>query len=108
MRVIREGGEILRQLEGIDIQNDEYVFWDANGAGVSIVVSTGPFKTKLESVASCPPAFPIREAFTLYTKTLGIIDPVVEGAPTDVWNTIQAEVERGPGKRGILSKLFRR
>ena len=41
-------------LEAIDIENEEYVFWDANGAGVSVAVTpTTAFKTgKLESVTS--------------------------------------------------------
>lgn len=104
MRLIQEEAGILRQLEAIDIENGEYVFWDANGIGVSISVSTGLFKTKLESVASSTAAFSIQEAFALYSKTLEIAEPV-EGSPTDVWNWIQTEVQRRPRKRSFLSKL---
>ena len=104
MRLIQEEAGILRQLEAIDIENGEYVFWDANGIGVSISVSTGLFKAKLESVASSTAAFSIQEAFALYSKTLEIAEPV-EGSPTDVWNWIQTEMQRRPRKRSFLSKL---
>lgn len=33
---IEESSRILYHLEAIDIENEEYLFWDANGAGVSL------------------------------------------------------------------------
>jgi len=36
---IEQENDILGHLEAIDIANDEYVIWDANGNGVSIQVS---------------------------------------------------------------------
>ena len=106
MRLIREEAGILHGLEAIDIQNDEYVFWDANGADVAISASVGSFKSKLTSIVSCPPVFPISEAFTQYAKSLGIAGPVAEGAALDVWNRIQSEVERRPRKNNFFSRLF--
>ena len=108
MRVIAEESGILRQLEATDIENEEYVFWDVNGASVSISVSVGPFKSKLESVALRTPAFPIREAFMLYAKTLGVAEPIVDGAPMDIWNRMQSQLESRSRKRSLLSKLFSR
>jgi hypothetical protein len=106
MRLIEEEGRILSWHEAIDIENDEYVFWDANGGGVFIAVSVGAFKSKLKSVTSCPAAFPIQDAFILYAKTLGFPQAVAEGTPMDVWNRIQAELQGRPKKRSLLSKIF--
>jgi hypothetical protein len=106
MRLIEEEGLIVRQLEAIDIENDEYVFWDSNGDGVAVAVSVGAFKSKLKSVASCPPAFPLHDAFISYAKTLGLPEAVAEGMPMDVWQRIQAELESRPKKRNFFSKLF--
>ena len=60
MRLIENESRILSHLEAIDIENDEYVFWDASGEGVSVAVSVGAFKSKLESVTSRPSGFPIQ------------------------------------------------
>jgi len=108
MRVIEEEGRILHDLEAIDIQNDEYVFWDASGAGVAVTVSLGRFKRKLEKVAACPSVFSIRDAFMSYAKSLGVAEPIAEGAPMDIWNRLQSEVERRPSKKELLARLLSR
>jgi hypothetical protein len=105
MCLIEGESQILYHLEAIDIGNDEYVFWDANGDGVSIAVSVSTFKSRLD-VGSCPAAFPIREAFVLYAKSLGLPETVAEGTPTEAWRRIRAELAVRPKKRGPLSKLF--
>jgi hypothetical protein len=33
--------KILYELEAIDIENDEYQFWDANGRGLKILIAKG-------------------------------------------------------------------
>jgi hypothetical protein len=106
MHLIEDSHRILYHFEAIDIENDEYVFWDANGGGVSISVSVGAFKSKLVSVTSCPPAFPLHDAFVSYTKTLGLPESAAEGTPMDVLRMIHAELESRPKKRNFLSKLF--
>ena len=108
MRLIREESGILGQLEATDIENDEYVFWDVNGSGVSISVSIGSFKGKLERVVSCPAVFPIRQAFTSYAKALGVAEPTIDGPPIDIWNRIQSQIESLPRKRSFLSRFFSR
>lgn len=108
MRLVKSESQILRDLEAIDIQNDEYAFWDVNGAGVSVAVSVGAFKTKLESVKSSPAVFSIREAFTLYAKNLGLPETVIEGTPMDVWSRIQSDLAGRSQRRGFLSRLLSR
>ncbi|MGC1483860.1 MAG: hypothetical protein WA789_08710 [Candidatus Acidiferrum sp.] len=89
MHLIEGEDRILRQLEAIDVENDEYVFWDANGGGVRMGVSVGAFKSKLESVSACPASFPIQEAFRLFAASMGISEPLSDGAPVKVWKQIQ-------------------
>jgi hypothetical protein len=106
MGLIEDSSRILGHCEGIDIENDEYVFWDTNGEGVSVAVSVGAFKSKLEGVTSCPPTFPLHDAFISYAKTLGLPEAVAEGTPMDVWRRIRTELESRPKKRNFFSKLF--
>jgi hypothetical protein len=106
MRLIENESQVLRDLEGIDIEGDEYVFWDSNGAGVSIAVSVGAFKSKLRSVTSSSPVFPLKDALKLYAESLGIQEAVGEGAPMDVWRRIQTGLAGLPKKQGFLARLF--
>ncbi|HKW63881.1 MAG TPA: hypothetical protein VJN89_15120 [Candidatus Acidoferrum sp.] len=110
IRLIDKETQILHHCEAIDIENDEYVFWDVNGAGVSVAVtSTTTFKTgKLKSVSSSAPAFPLRDAFKSYAESLGLSQAIADGEPIDAWRRIRAELERRPRKKGILSRLFSR
>jgi hypothetical protein len=94
-------------LEAIDIVNGEYVFWDANGNGVSVAASVTTFTSKIGNVTSCVALFPLRDAFTLYAKSLGLPDFDVDGPPAEVWRRIQNEIDARPKKRSFLSRLFR-
>ena len=108
MRLVENESRILCERETIDIENDEYVFWDANGGGVSVVLTpTTPFKTgKLERVTSSPPKFPLHDTFKLYAESLGIPVVVGEGAPIYVWSRIQEALAGRPGKWGLRARLF--
>lgn len=97
MYLLESEERILYHLEAIDIENDEYVFWDAAGVGVRISVSVGAWKQKLESVSSCPAPFPLREAFEQYADSLGIIGLSVDGTPLEVWRRIQEQRKRSEG-----------
>jgi hypothetical protein len=106
MRQIEEPTRLHYHLEAIDIVNDEYVFWDANGNGVSVAASVTTFKGKIGDLTSCVSHFPLRDAFNLYAKTLGLPDFDVDGPPNEVCRRIQREIEARPKKRGFLSRLF--
>jgi hypothetical protein len=108
MSLIESESRILSHLEAIDIGGDEYIFWDANGNGVAVAVSVGAFKSKLDSVSSCPSVFPIQDGFKAYAVSLGLSEAIAEGAPMDVWRRIQTELGQRPKKRSYLSKLFSR
>jgi hypothetical protein len=110
MRQIEEESRILYYLEAIDIEGEEYVFWDANGAGVSVAVTpTTTFRTgKLKSVTASPPTFPLGDALKLYGQSIGLPETMTEGQPIEVWNRIQEELGNRPKRRGFLSKLLSR
>ena len=98
MRLIESEDRILCDLEAIDIENDEYVFWDATGTGVCIRVSVGAFKSKLESVSSCSTTYPIHDAFKLFAETLRLPESATDGEPMKVWRRIQEQF-REPSER---------
>jgi hypothetical protein len=106
IRQIEDPSRLQYHLEAIDVANDEYVFWDANGNGVSVSASVGMFKGKMREVTSCVAPFPLRDAFSLYAKTVGLHDFDVQGPPSEVWSRIQKEIDARPKKRSFLSRLF--
>jgi hypothetical protein len=106
LQIIEDPGRI-GILEAIDIVNGEYVFWDAIGNGVSVGASVTTFTSKIGDVTSCDSPFPLRDAFTLYAKTLGWHDFDVDGTPSEVWGRIQKGIDALPKKKSFLSRLFR-
>ncbi len=93
MRLISAENEILSQLQAVDIDNGEYVVWDARGHGVSIGVSVGAWKSKLKAVSSHTQVFPVHDAFVVYAETLGRQEPLADGEPVEVWRQIPRELE---------------
>jgi hypothetical protein len=106
VQIIQDPGRISI-LEAIDIADGEYVFWDANGNGVSVAATVSTFKSKIGDVTSSDSLFPLRDAFTLHAKTLGLHDLDVNGTPVEVWGRIQNELAARPKKPSFLARLFR-
>ena len=94
-------------LEGVDILHGEYIFWDADGNGVSITASKIGFKLEISEATSCAALFPLQDAFALYAKKSGFSNFVVDGSPNEVWNRIQKEIAARPKRPSLLSRLFR-
>lgn len=93
-------------LEPVDILNGEYVFWDADGNGVSIAASVARFTMKIGDATSCVALFPLRDAFALYAKKLALPNLNVDGTPSEVWGRIQKELAARPKKPSFLARLF--
>jgi hypothetical protein len=93
IRLIANEHDILGKLEAIDIENDEYMVWDAEGTAVAIKVSVGAFKSELISLAPCSASSPITDAFSLYASARGLPQPVAAGTPAEMWNRLQAELK---------------
>jgi hypothetical protein len=104
MRAIESQDRILSWHEAIDIENDEYVFWDATGSGVQIKIAGN----NVVSVISCSAAFPLGKALATYAQSLHLSNNVIEGQPVEIWKRIQTELERRPKERSWLSRIFSR
>src|SRR5271169_2387002 len=66
MYLIETPRRILYRLETIDIENNEYLFWDSTGAGVRISVTP----SALKRIELCDQTMSLREAFDLsFAKT---------------------------------------
>jgi hypothetical protein len=94
-------------LEAVDILNGEYVFWDVDGNGVSITASVTRFTMQVGDAISCAALFPLRDAFALYAKKLGLINFNADGPPSEVWGRIQKALVARPKRPGFLARLFR-
>ncbi len=106
IRLIENPARLRYHLEAIDIVSGEYVFWGANGNGVSVAASVTTFTSKIGDVASCDSPFPLRDAFALYVKSLGLPNFDVDGPPSEVWRRIQKELESRPERGSFLFRLF--
>jgi hypothetical protein len=102
MYLIEDQSRVLYHLEAIDIENDEYAFWDSNGGGVTVTVVQ-----KKVGVNSCAAVFPLRDAFTAYAGVNGLGEINVSGVPIEVWHQIRKEIDARPKKRSFLARIFR-
>jgi hypothetical protein len=102
-----ENAKNIDVLEAVDISNDEYVFWDADGNGVSIKASVTRFTMEIGDATSCTAQFPLRDALALYAKKLELVNFNVDGPPGEVWGRIQKESAARPKKPSFLARLFR-
>lgn len=101
MQLVEKESELFWHLEEIDIQNDEYLFWDANGQGVCLRTE----KRKVVAIENCEAVKPLDEAFQAYCQSLSL---TVEFArePIETWRRIEAAVRLRPKKKGLFRRLF--
>jgi len=101
MQLVEKPKDLFFHLEEFDIRNDEYLFWDANGAGVCLRMN----KRKVVAIENCEAAKPLPEAFLAYCQSLDLVVDIAN-KPIETWNRIQDAVKRRPKKRGLFAKLF--
>jgi hypothetical protein len=100
MYLIETPDRVFYHLEAIDIENDEYLFWDSTGAGVRVSVAHGAVK----EIALYDQTIPLREAFETYAQSCGL--QVTSGeSPMDTWRSFQSQL---PPKRTLWARLFRK
>ena len=101
MLTVENPEQLFAHLEEIDIQNDEYLFWDANGRGVHLRIE----KPKIVAIESYEAPKDLSQAFLAYCQSLGL---TVEFAnePVETWKRIQAAQRLLSRKRGLLARLF--
>jgi len=94
---------ILHHLEAIDIENDEYLFWDAEGRGLKVLIE----KDDVSGFRAVENGMTLHTAFAEYAKQLGVsLDAT--GTPDQIWGRVQKLKESVPKRRGLLARLFNR
>ena len=95
--------KILYHLEAIDIENDEYQFWDANGLGLKILIE----KNAVSGFQNADNRLSFQQAVDVYAEQLGVpID--AGGTPDEVWAKVQKAEQSVPQPRSFLARLFGR
>jgi hypothetical protein len=93
---------VLYHLEPIDIENDEYLFWDANGKGVRVSIN----RQKVHSIEYADNPITLIEAFRLYSQAIGV-DVDMNGTIEVVWSRFKQAEAGLPRPKGVFSRLFR-
>ena len=95
--------KILYHLEAIDIDNDEYQFWDANGRSLKILIE----KNAVSGFQNADNRLSFQHAVEVYAEQLGVpID--TGGAPDEVWPRVQKAEQSVPQPRSFLARFFGR
>ena len=103
MFVVETPDKVLDHMEPIDIENGEYLCWDANGKAVRISISG----LRVTGICYGEPEIPLAEAFRRYSEVHGL-DVDTTGPFDQVWCRLKETKSRLPRSRGLLSRLFRR
>jgi hypothetical protein len=103
MFVVESPDEVLDHMEPIDVENDKYLCWDANGRAARISISG----QRVTEICYGDPEMPLAEAFRRYSEVNGF-DVDTTGPFDQVWCRLNDPASRLPRRRGLLSKLFRR
>jgi hypothetical protein len=95
--------KILYHLEAIDIDNDEYQFWDANGRSLKILIE----KNAVSGFQNADNRLSFQHAVEVYAGQLGVpID--TSGTPDEVWARVQKALQSVPQPRSFLARFFGR
>jgi hypothetical protein len=95
--------KILYHLEAIDIENDEYQFWDANGRSLKILIE----KNAVSGFQNADNRLSFQQAVEMYAEHLGV--PInTSGTPHEVWAKVQKAEQSVPQRRSFLARLFGR
>jgi len=102
IRLIENPDRILYDMEAIDIENEEYLFWDAVAKPVRIAVE----RHQVVTIEHCPEIMTLHEAFVRNAASLGIsVD--LSGSPEQVWSRLKEAERQLPPKRSFFSRLRR-
>jgi hypothetical protein len=84
MFLVESPERILYHMEPIDIGNNEYLFWDANGRGVRISLKG----EKVRTIEHADNELSLLEAFNLYSEAYGLSADTT-GPITEVWRRLR-------------------
>src|SRR5712692_7335285 len=86
MFLVEKPDRLFYHLEMIDIENDEYVFWDLTGAGVCISVANGA----IDQITRCDHSMSISDALKAYSESVDLRISL-QGPPMEVWTHLQSQ-----------------
>jgi hypothetical protein len=103
MRLVESADKILFHMEPTDIENDEYLCWDALGRAVRILIGG----QQVIGIAYGEAEMPLAEAFMRHSEAFSLnLDTT--GPVDEVWRRLKEAEAQLPRKRGLLSRLFGR
>jgi hypothetical protein len=96
--------KILYHLEAIDIENDEYLFWDAEGRGLKMLIK----KSRVSGFEKTENRITLQQAFEGYAKQLSEFGVTVDtsGTPEQIWARVQSAKESLPRPASFFSRFF--
>jgi hypothetical protein len=108
MMTINKPADILSYIEGIDIENNEYRFWDSTEKAVRITVElTNAYYLfahwKVVDVFYCESTMTLRDALLTYVDTVKLPRTLVQGNPAEIMERIE---ESRPRKKNWLTRQF--
>ena len=92
---------ILYHLEAIDIENDEYLFWDASGNGIKVVLTAKVGRFRNPTVSGLRPVenpISFQMAVQEWAKHIQV-DVDANGTPQQIWERLCAAQARRSGAR---------
>ncbi len=97
---------ILYHLEAIDIEHDEYMFWDAGGRGLKVLIKKG----RVGGFEKAENRITLEQAFEAYAQQLSQLGVTVDTSGTleEIWVKIRKAKESLPRSSGFFSRLFER
>ena len=103
---IENENRILYHLEAIDIENDEYMFWDTTGDAFRAHIKKGKLggfeKINMNKLT-------LQQAFEQYTQQLkdcGAAVDTMSGTPEQIWAKVEKAKETLPRRRCFFSRIF--
>jgi hypothetical protein len=91
---------LLYHLEWIDIEDEEYIFWDSTGAGVHVMVKG----CAIDQIQPSEQSKSLSDAFEAYSQSRGL-EISLQGSPVEVWTRIQSQL---PRKKSLWTRLLSR
>jgi hypothetical protein len=98
MYLIERPERLLYHLEPVDIEDDEYVFWDATGAGVCVSIA----RNLIHQITRCDQPMSLVDAFQAYSESLNL-RVSHHGTPIEIWGRIQSQA---PKRVPFWTRLF--
>ena len=102
--------EMQRQLEEIDVENDEYTAWDRTGTPLKLGVQK-PVWLRIEPEALQSQQSQLRDALMQYAATLGVEVKIEDTSATDfekAFAQISMHLDNQGASKSILSRIIGR